>query len=153
MASLVDCVGEWVGTNGFRLMPADPLAIGPARATVTVAAGAHLTSMAYRWEHPQDGAQEGLIVFGEGAAAGTVVGLWGDSWHQQPQPMSMSGQVAEQSIQLEGEYGGGWRWSIVLDPASSDLRMRMENVVPADQATVEEPAGPYDVMVMDLRRS
>jgi hypothetical protein len=58
---LPDSAGTWIGTNGFRLMPGDPLAELPASVTVSTAAGGHLLSVAYRWEHPADGPQEGLL--------------------------------------------------------------------------------------------
>ena len=144
-------VGDWEGTNGFRLMPDDELAVRPATATLAVGAGGHLVSLAYRWEHPQDGPQDGLVLVGAGEGDDGFVGLWGDSWHQQPQPRPMSGPVVGGAIRLEAEYGGGWRWHLLLGAEGADgtaLRMRMENVVPADH----DGAGPYEVMVMDLHR-
>ena len=56
--------GAWSGTNGFRLMPADPLATAPATATLTLAAGGSLLTLAYTWSHPEDGAADGLLVTG-----------------------------------------------------------------------------------------
>ncbi|NBE83966.1 hypothetical protein [Micromonospora rubida] len=54
----------------------------------------------------------------------------------------------------QGDYGGGWGWEIVFDATDTGaLRMRMDNLIPADQATAEVPAGPYPVMVMDARRA
>jgi Protein of unknown function (DUF1579) len=152
---LSESTGTWTGTNGFRLMPNDPLAEFPATLTVTTAAGGHLTSVAYSWEHPDDGPQDGLIVIGSADETGWLVGMWGDSWHQKPAPMSLSGgHGAGATIELSGDYGGGWSWRIVFDTANADtLRMRMDNVVPTDQATAEISAGPYPVMVMDVHRT
>ncbi|MGY0003398.1 hypothetical protein [Micromonospora sp. I033] len=152
---LADFAGSWSGTNGFRLMPADPLAESPAAITVTPAAGGHLTSVAYSWTHPDDGPQDGLLVVGAGHQEGTLVAVWGDSWHQQPTPMSLTGGPApDGTFELTGEYGGGWAWRIVFDTADAGhLRMRMDNVIPADQATAETPAGPYPAMVTEVARS
>jgi hypothetical protein len=152
---LTEFTGTWAGTNGFRLMPSDALAELPAAATVTVAAGGHLTSVAYRWEHPNDGPQDGLLVVGSAGDEGTLVAMWGDSWHQKPAPMTLSGKLGPDSTaQLDGEYGGGWGWRIVFHSADREnLRMRMENVIPAEYATPEIAAGPYPVMIMDLRRT
>ncbi|SCF45333.1 hypothetical protein GA0074696_6161 [Micromonospora purpureochromogenes] len=36
---------------------------------------------------------------------------------------------------------------------TATLRMRMDNVIPADQATAAMAAGPYPVMVMEVRRA
>ena len=132
---LSDLVGSWAGTNGFRLMPGDPLAEFPATATVTPYAGGHLTAVAYTWRHPDDGPQDGLIVAGVGTA------LWADSWHQQPEPMTLPGADGG----YQGEYGDGFGWRICFDTSDAEvLRMRMDNV-PA--------SGPYPVMVMDLHRA
>ena len=152
---LSDWAGPWAGINGFRLMPTDPLAKFPATATVTLAAGGHLTSVAYTWEHPDDGLQDGLLVIGSGGEDGALVAMWGDSWHQKPAPMSLSGgRGAGTAVQLEGDYGGGWSWRIVFETTDSDnLRMRMDNVIPAEHATAEIPAGPYPAMIMDLHRA
>ena len=151
---LSEFAGAWTGTNGFRLMPPDPLVERPATMTVTVAAGGHLSSVAYSWEHPEDGPQDGLLVIGPADADASLVALWGDSWHQKPAPMSLSGGYeGDATFGLTGDYGGGWGWRIVFDTANPDLlRMRMDNVVPADQATAEISAGPYPAMVMDVRR-
>ncbi len=152
---LSDFAGQWTGTNGFRLMPTDPLAEFPATATVTPAAGGYLTSVAYTWEHPEDGPQEGLLVLGSSGEDRSLVAMWGDSWHQKPAPMSLSGRhEAGTGVELEGAYGGGWSWRIVFETTDSEnLRMRMDNVIPVDQATAEIPAGAYPAMVMDVRRA
>ncbi|MFF3866215.1 hypothetical protein [Micromonospora sp. NPDC001898] len=152
---LSDFAGSWVGTNGFRLMPSHPLAVLPAAGTVTMAAGGHLTSVTYSWEHPDDGPQDGLLVIGPAGEDGSLVAVWGDSWHQKPAPMSLSGGPgAGGTFAIKGDYGGGWGWGIVFDATDTEaLRMRMDNLIPADQATAEMPAGPYPVMVMDVRRA
>ncbi|WP_131737820.1 hypothetical protein [Actinomadura roseirufa] len=139
--------GSWAGTNGFRLMPSDPLAEHPATLTVTPGAGGHLTSVAYTWRHPDDGDQEGMLALGE-QEDGSLVALWADSWHQKPAPMTLSGKV------LEAQYEGGFAWRIVFEPTGPDeLTMRMDNVVPPEYGTPEAPAGPYPAMLMNLHRA
>ena len=151
---LPDSEGTWVGTNGFRLMPTDTLAEFPARLTVTSGAGGHLTSVAYWWQHPDDGPQDGLLVIGPSSEGDSLVALWGDSWHQKPAPMSLSGSHAKgATLELEGDYGGGWRWRVIVDATDAEnLRMEMDNVIPAEHATAEISAGPYPVMIMETRR-
>ncbi|WP_406277771.1 hypothetical protein [Embleya sp. NBC_00896] len=155
MAILSDFVGAWAGTNGFRLMPGDPLTEFPAAATVTVAAGGHLTSVGYSWRHPDDGPQDGLVVLGSAGDDGSLVAMWADSWHQQPVPMSLSGRPGvDAGVELAGGYGDGWGWRVGFEATGDGgLRMRMDNVIPEEQATAEISAGPYPVMVMDLRRA
>jgi hypothetical protein len=152
---LSDFTGTWTGTNGFRLMPEDPLAESRATLTVTLAAGGHLTSVAYSWEHPDDGPQDGMLVVGSSGVDDSLVATWGDSWHQKPAPMSLFGTYGDdQTIEFSGDYGSGWEWRIVFDTGDVDkLGMRMDNVGPADQATAEIAAGPYPVMVMEVRRT
>src|SRR5688572_13984195 len=117
--------GTWAGTNGFRLMPGDPLAELPATATVTTAAGGHLTLFAYSWKHPDDGPQDGLLVIGSVGEDDSLTAVWGDSWHQKPAPMSLPGtSVADETYEFQADYGGGWGWRIVLDGTDGEtLRM------------------------------
>ena len=140
--------GHWEGTNGFRFMPNDPIVDRPASGLLVEAAGGHLRSFAYTWQHPDDGPQEGLLVLGPGVAA-----FWGDSWHQQPEPRALSGTATDDGVgvELECDYGGGWAWQIGLrvEPGVS-LTMEMRNVIPEDQATADEQADPYVVMHMEL---
>ena len=91
-AAFAAATGPWAGSNGFRMMPADPFSTRPSTATLTLAAGGSLLSFAYTWSHPEDGDHEGLLVIGPDDA-GRLVGLWADSWHQQPAPMPMTGSL------------------------------------------------------------
>jgi len=136
-------------------MPADPLAEFPARATVSHAAGGHLVSIAYWWEHPDDGPQDGFMVIGLADEGGSLVAMWGDSWHQKPTPMMFSGSRGTGGpLELEGDYGGGWRWRVTFDATDTDnFRMQMDNVIPAEYATAEKSAGPYPVMLIQTRRA
>lgn len=155
MTFLDGMTGGWAGTNGFRLMPGDDFAHAPATLAATIGAGGHLITVAYTWEHPADGHQEGLLALGSGEGPGSLVALWSDSWHQQPAARSLAGRLNSPAVaELEAEYGGGWRWRISLDATNpAHLRLRMDNVIPADQATGEIAAGPYAAMLMTLRRS
>jgi hypothetical protein len=153
-----EIVGTWAGTNGFRLMPHDRLREFPATASVTTAAGGHLTLVAYTWEHPDDGPQDGVLLLGSAGEGDGVTATWGDSWHQKPAPMPLSGtRSAAGSIDLEGSYGDGWTWRVLLEFGKTgdadELRMRMDNVIPASHASADLPAGPYPAMLLQARRS
>jgi hypothetical protein len=152
---VTELLGAWTGTNGFRLMADDPLFESPATASVTTAAGGHLTLVAYTWQHPDDGPQDGLLLIGRTGGGDALTATWGDSWHQQPAPTSLSGsQSANGSIALGFGYGGGWEWRISLaSEDSGGLLLRMDNVVPASSATPEKPAGPYPVMNLQAHRT
>jgi hypothetical protein len=147
--------GSWEGSNGFRLMPRDPLSEFPAAATLSVAAGECLGMFGYTWTHPEDGVQDGLLAFGVAGSDNSIVALWADSWHQHPEAKVCEGAVDERGVISVGlEYGGGWRWQIIIDTSKTDiLVLRMDNVIPPDAATEEISAGPYVAMSMELHRT
>lgn len=146
-------VGSWTGSNGFRLMPADSPYVAAAAADVTTAAAGNLTSIAYTWSHPEDGAQDGLLVIGPNGQSEGAVAFWGDSWHQSPQPAVLGGRFEDALLVVSYEYGGEWRWQISVDATNADsLILRMENVVPDCAATEAYAAGAYATMLTDLRR-
>jgi hypothetical protein len=152
-AALTDRAGAWTGTNGFRLMPSDPIHDAPATAEVATRAGGNLVAITYTWSHPADGAQDGLLVLGVGGDPGGVAAFWGDSWHQSPDPRVCSGSIDGGAISVGYEYEAGWRWEITVDATDpAALRLQMDNVIPEDVAAAT-PAQAYPAMVMDLRRS
>jgi hypothetical protein len=148
---LARLAGSWAGTNGFRLMPDDDLAVAPATATVTAVAGGHAVVVTYTWVHPQDGPQEGTLLVGSPDDEGQATAAWGDSWHQQPSIRTFSGTLTGGRLEVTADYGGGWRWTIAID-GEDPLTMTMFNVVPDEYATAENPAGPYPAMITELRR-
>ena len=86
--------------------------------------------------HPEDGAQDGLLAFGTAGGGDAVVALWADSWHQHPEAKVCEGINESGVISVGMEYGDGWRWQIVLDATKSDvLVLRMDNVIPPEVAT------------------
>jgi hypothetical protein len=147
--------GSWEGSNGFRLMPGDPLSEFPASGSLSSGAGGYLGTLGYTWTHPEDGAQEGLLAFGIAGGDNAIVALWADSWHQHPEAKVCEGNLDKSGvISLDYEYGDGWRWQIVLDASKTDvLSLRMDNVIPPEVATEDISAGPYVVMSMELRRT
>ena len=143
-----------MGTNGFRLMPADSLHVEAATADVSVAAGGNLTTIAYTWSHPDVGAQDGLLVIGPNGEPPGAIAFWGDSWHQQPEPTVLLGGVEDGLLIVSYAYGGEWRWQITVDATDpAMLALRMDNVVPQSAATEAVDAGPYPAMVTELRRN
>ncbi len=147
-------VGTWVGSNGFRLMPDDPLQEFPATVSVTTAAGHHLALVTYTWEHPDDGPQDGVLLVGPAGEGEALVATWGDSWHQKPAPMTLTGERTATGFALEAGYGGGWAWRIRLSLADEGaVLFEMDNVVPPEHGGTELPQGAYPVMVLRANRS
>lgn len=152
MQSLGEHRGSWAGTTRFRLLPSDGPHEGTAIATVSAGAGGHLTSLAYTWEHPIDGPQDGLLVFGAAEDPDRVVALWGDSWHQTTAQV-LTGVVDGRAVTLRCTYGGDWEWIITVDQTDTEtLRIRMDNVVPASMAAEGHSSGAYWAMDTELRR-
>ena len=145
--------GAWLGTNGFRMRPTEPFGVEPFRADVTPSAGGHLLAVAYVWKHPEDdNPWDGLMLLGSDGADG-LTALWGDAWHQQPAPLVMTGAIEpDGSLLVAATYSGDWGWRIAVAFQDDLLTMRMDNVVPASEATSEIAAGPYPVMQAELRR-
>lgn len=146
--------GTWSGTNGFRLMPTDNFHEAPAGAQLTTAADGHYLLLTYTWAHPADGPQDGVLLVGSpDSGPQGVTAAWGDSWHQKPVILTLTGTLADGGLELTADYGGGWQWVISLDGAHDDtLVVTMQNVIPDEHATEEMPPGPYVVMVAELRR-
>jgi len=48
-AAFAATTGTWSGSNGFRMMPADPFSTHPWTATLTLAAGGSLVAFAGDW--------------------------------------------------------------------------------------------------------
>jgi hypothetical protein len=153
--ALARAAGTWQGTNGFRLMPADDLYTAPATATVAPDAGGHLVTVGYTWRHPDDGEQQGLLAVGhaeDGAGGPDAVAFWADSWHQQG-ARALEGSADRERLTFEYDYGGGWRWRVEVAATGPSLTLRMLNVVPESDEAGAPPAGAYEAMVMDLRRT
>ena len=178
-ADLASLTGTWRGTNGFRLMPTDEFNDAPATAEVTTAAGGHVIVLRYTWTHPDDGPQDGVLLAGSPDAENhAVTAAWGDSWHQHPAILTLAGTLDGGRLDLAADYGGGWRWTITVEGGGAAPTERaparraamgsggaapsveggeppcvtMHNVVPEEYATADGPAGPYPVMVAELRR-
>jgi len=153
MQLLTQHAGMWAGTNRFRLMPDDPPAAADATAQLTLGAGGNVAVLAYTWTHPDDGAQDGLLVLGPDEASGMVLAVWGDSWHQKPAAKQLSGATDGETVTVRYAYAEGWEWRITLTADRPDtLRWRMENVVPPSASGTAE-AVTYWAMDGELHRS
>jgi hypothetical protein len=144
--------GTWTGTNRFRLMPDDAPAEGAATAQLSLGAGGNILVLAYTWTHPDDGAQDGLLVVGPDESPDGALALWGDSWHQKPAAKQLAGTTGHDSLTVGYAYAEGWEWRITLTADRPDtLRWRMDNVVPPSAAGTAE-AVTYWAMDAELHR-
>lgn len=78
---------------------------------------------------------------------------WADSWHQQPDLMTLTGRRMGDTLELSAQYAGEWGWQISLRLHGERVSMTMRNGIPrsaVSQAPPDAPTmqvGPYDVMV------
>jgi hypothetical protein len=104
MGILAEHLGEWRGSNAFRLTPDDPPHEAAAAARVSATVRGFLTEVAYNWSHPETGEQTGLLV---PAAAGDppgVMAMWSDSFHQAPAAAWLTGTSQDGTITLGYSY-------------------------------------------------
>lgn len=153
MGYLAAHLGEWRGTNSFRLTPDSPQHPAPAVARVSAAVGGLVTEVGYTWSHPESGEQTGLLVLAAAEDPPGVAAMWSDTFHQAPAAAWLTGTSGEGTITLGYGYAGDWRWSIVIDHSdASRLGIRMDNVVPDSAAAQGYPPGAYWAMKADLVR-
>lgn len=144
------------GTGAFRLMPQDAMAEAEASGSFAVLAAGWAACLTYRWRHPEDGDQEGVLLIASPEDDGTVQATLVDSWHQKPEPMHLSGAREGARTSLHATYGETWGWNVLVDLTTDSVRLVMQNVVSEEaQATAAEgdevEAGAYDVMDLRLR--
>ncbi|WP_199433981.1 hypothetical protein [Qaidamihabitans albus] len=111
--------------------------------------------MAYAWQHPEDGPQDGLLVVSSDTDSHEAVkAAWVDSWHQAPAIVLLRGTVRHGEVELSYNYDDGAGWIISFASGTEgDFHLAMYNVVPNAHATTDLPAGPYLVMTAELERA
>jgi hypothetical protein len=132
-----DLLGDWSGSNAFRMMPDDEYVSSPATLTVERGPGEGALVVRYTWAH-EGSHHEGLLLvtFGDEGAAEAV---WLDSFHQQPQWLALAGAVHDGGrVTLAGTYAEVWGWRISVDPSDGVPEIVMDNVPPG--------AEPYPVV-------
>ncbi len=135
---LKSSVGDWTGTNRLRMTPEEPYVDTPATVSISLAGRGRFVTVTYTWVHATDGKQDGFLVIGDADAQNAIVAIWGDSWHQSPQWMDMTGRQHPGGLSVEGSYAEDARWRNHLKPGDGVLKLAMDNVVPgADYQAVE----------------
>jgi hypothetical protein len=147
-------LGEWRGSNAFRLTPDDPPYEAAATVRVSAPVRGLVTEVAYTWVHAESGEHEGLLVLAEGGDPAGVVALWSDTFHQSPVAGWLTGTAHAGTVTLHLTYAGDWQWTIVVDASDPDrLTLRMDNTVPPSAAAQGYPVGTYWAMRAELGRA
>lgn len=124
---------ELMGTNVLyeppTRSPVTSLAYGRLRSVV----GGRMLRFDYRWSLRSQ-AHEGTILLACDAS-GRATAAWGDSWHQNAELMSLSGEADDRTVALSGTWTVGdsppWGWRIDLGPAEDGgVTMEMWVVTP-----------------------
>ena len=154
MGILAEHLGEWHGTNAFRLTPDATPHEAPAVVRVSAAVRGLVTEVAYTWSHAEAGEQTGLLVMAAAEEAPGVLAMWSDTFHQSPSAAWLSGTSQDGTLTFVYSYAGDWQWHIVIDASDpARLGIRMDNVVPASAAAQGYPPGTYWAMNADLAQS
>ncbi|HZW27946.1 MAG TPA: DUF1579 family protein [Trueperaceae bacterium] len=89
--------------------------------------GGRMLRFDYRWAYRSE-AHEGTLLLARDTD-GRVTAAWGDSWHQNRELMSLSGESNDGAVALRGTWTVGdsppWGWRIDLGP-SEDGGVTME---------------------------
>ena len=153
MGFLGEHLGDWQGTNAFRLTPDETPHEAPATARVSAAVRGLVTEIAYTWGHAE-GEQQGLLVVAAAEEAPGVVAMWCDTFHQSPHAGWLSGTSQDGSLTFRYSYAGDWQWVIEIDASDpARLAIRMDNVVPESAAAQGYPPGTYWAMKTELVQS
>jgi hypothetical protein len=154
MGILAEHLGDWRGTNAFRLTPDDPPYEAAATASVSAAVRGFLAEVGCTWSHPEAGEQTGLLVLAAAEDPPGMVAMWSDTFHQSPAAIWLTGTARDGTITVGCSYGGDWEWTIVIDASDpARLGIRMDNTVPASAAALGYSPGSYWAMKADLQRA
>lgn len=134
--------GPRTGTATFQLMSSDDPAAGPSSGSVEDAAGGRGVTVAYTWNHPDDGQQAGTLLLGVPGEGGSVAAGWVDGWHQ-PDVVALAGHATDTGAVVGYEYAPGWRWEVELEVVDGAPQLVMRNLVPDDE---DGPGTSYEVM-------
>jgi hypothetical protein len=134
LETLSTCAGSWRGTNTLLDPHNDIKDESPATATVAPILGGRFVRMDYTWGY-QGKPQEGSLLIGFLANAGTVTAHWIDTWHMSSQVMACTGESPSgPAITVRGSYaappGPDWGWRIEITPGGDELRLVMFNIWP-----------------------
>jgi len=132
-----DHTGDWVGTNGLRMLPSEAFQQTTTSWSIRVVAG-HSLLLNYHW-----GDNDGILFIGPNEDGLTAT--WTDSFHQQPQWMNLTGGIVDSGLNLSAHYSEGFQWQMFIaatDPGR--LAVTMRNVAPGER--------PYDAVDVTLSR-
>jgi hypothetical protein len=125
-------MGDWSGTNAFRMMPDDDYTSSPASLAIQRGPGDGTLLVRYTWAH-EGTTHHGLLLVTAGDD-GAAEAVWLDSFHQQPQWMTLSGALHEGGrVTVAGTYAEVWGWRISIDPTDGIPELVMDNVPPAGE--------------------
>jgi len=143
MNPLEPLVGRWCGTSTLQDPHTGKPDGSPSVLTGTPVLGGRFVRLDYTWAY-QGAPQEGSLLVGFDAKAGSVSAHWIDSWHTGTAAIAFAWMSSGGALSVRGTYpappGPDWGWRIDLTADDAALRVVMFNVWPTDQGGKEELA-------------
>lgn len=132
---LKEATGWWEGTSSLSL-PWQRKEPYDSNSSLHVDLGPKGTfaQIEYRWSH-EDVVHHGVLLVAGNKKGGTVQVGWVDSWHQNPNVMTMTGKWdSDDKFSVTGKYSAGegpdWGWRFELALKGDTLHYEMTNIHP-----------------------
>jgi hypothetical protein len=135
LQTLIDCAGDWNGTNRLYVDPKGKPDESDSRLVITPLLGNSFLRIDQTWSY-QGKPQEGSMLVGFNPDAQEVSLHWIDTFHMGRKVMACTGAAGQdQSIDVLGSYsappGPDWAWRITVESkGTSKLEIRMFNIDP-----------------------
>lgn len=135
LSPLLAMAGSWTGSNRlhdpFTRAPDD----SPSLLVVVPMLQGRFVRLDYTWAYHGE-PQEGSVLLGFEADAGTVTARWIDTWHVGDRDMTLTGPGgAAGLLDLRGSYaappGPDWGWRLQVLTTDDVICVIMHNVTPA----------------------
>lgn len=131
--------GKWKGTSKLNLpwLPAEKqVTSSESHLHIESDPQDKYATLHYSWAYEGKREEGTLILAGDAKENRFEIG-WSDSWHQSTGVLHLTGTSTDSSVKCRGSYtaeGETWGWTIELSTRGEEFHLKMENVMPGDNA-------------------